>query len=557
MVHSGPRRASRLGVTVGPYPFYMPTVTLGLFGLGLVLLLLLHAWAMRSPWLRVRLLAGYLGILLLLGGLLVAVAVLFPTSPSTRPTLPCACMSGRRSPSPSPSCSGQPPGWLAAWCSACRTRSCRRRFPWSSLSTEGPLRLQGRHVRAHPDVDRAAGADPLPGSAAAAGVARRAGAAVQMALPGVHRPPGAGVGGPVPRGSLRPTDGDPDHARQAVLHRAAADLSAIVIAIAGARWLGVHYITYLFDAPGGNWTVPVLHLLRLRGRMVLRLLVRDPACRAASSALLTDKKGVAIRKSTMPSWATRRSVGSGTADRTIALHGAGRLMVKGMYEARLRHAIPASARPERRWADGADLPDPVGDAGGVPHATGGHAGRVAGPPLPRLPRSATCSVLSSSIPGVTTTADACLHRGVRFCSARAPGPARRPNSTSSATAASTTTSTCRLQPLLLGDGRALVVAGANDACPLLDDGQFTDRRRRVGRGHARGDLHGLGAAQPGGAGAHLQRGARQRRLGRQRGARLLRVEAGPAADPGHDDAGEGGLGRFRRRPWRVLHPGGA
>lgn len=65
-----------MGVTVGP-SFGSHPIMLGLLGLGIALMGILHAAAMRSDWLRERLLGGYLAILALLGALLVAANLAF------------------------------------------------------------------------------------------------------------------------------------------------------------------------------------------------------------------------------------------------------------------------------------------------------------------------------------------------------------------------------------------------------------------------------------------------------------------------------------------------
>ena len=243
-------------VTVGPLPAQWTPVTLGLFCLGLGLMLLLHAVAMRREWVRIRLLVGYLAILLLVDGLFVAIAVAFPAEsfdPGLRPLRvhvgPVVTVSLA----------------LMLWIASSVAGRIVQRVPEELMPTALPL------VELFPPKDRYDYRGDTP---------RLALFSIALLVP-LRYPvemllPAALAALVLPTGSLLlPCALLVAAAWFALFLGGLFDrlmeilstvgrlffigpqffLSLVVIAIALARWMHVHYVTYLFDAPGGNPTV--------------------------------------------------------------------------------------------------------------------------------------------------------------------------------------------------------------------------------------------------------------------------------------------------------------
>ncbi len=233
-------------------------------------------------------------------------------------------------------------------------------------------------------------------------------------------------------------------------------LSLVVIAIALARWMHVHYVTYLFDAPGGNPTVALYVFFAyavawfygfwceiLLARRFIRLLSDEPGRPTSVDYDFAGSDAVSRVRND---------------ERQIALHGAGRLKVSGLYETnydpayRARSDPPADGRRALTFLTPAQLLEEfrtqLEDRGW----------RGPNDPLPRV-RDLRRAVLA--FPGVTALLVAAflggpLYFGYRFA-------AQPPE----LDVVRDTHLDLRLQPLLLGDGRAFGPAGQGDPCPAL------------------------------------------------------------------------------------------
>ena len=444
-------------VTVGPLPAQWTPVTLGLFCLGLGLMLLLHAVAMRRERVRIRLLVGYLAVLLLVDGLFVAIAVAFPAAsfdPGLRPLRvhlgPVVTVSLA----------------LMLWIASSVAGRIVQRVPGELMPTALPL------VELFPPKDRYDYRGDTP-RLALVSIA----VLVPLRYPVEMLLPAALAALVLPTGSLL---------WPCVLLVAAAwfalflgglfdrlmeilstvgrlffigpqfFLSLVVIAIALARWMHVHYVTYLFDAPGGNPTVALYVFFAyavawfygfwceiLLARRFIRLLSDEPGRPTSVDYDFAGSDAVSRVRND---------------ERQIALHGAGRLKVSGLYETNYDPAYRAPSDPPADGRRALTFLTPAQLLEEFRTQLEDRGWRGPNDPLPRV-RDLRRAVLA--FPGVTALLVAAflggpLYFGYRFA-------AQPPE----LDVVRDTHLDLRLQPLLLGDGRAFGPAGQGDPCPAL------------------------------------------------------------------------------------------
>lgn len=444
-------------VTVGPRFAQWTPVTLGLFALGLVLMLGLHAWARRSERVRIRLLAGYLAILLLLGALVVAIAVAFPPQSfdlDDRPLrvhlepvvmVALTLMLG-----------------IASWVAG----RIVKRVPGELMPSALPL------VELFPPKDRYDYRGDTPWLALASIVLL-----VPLRYPVEVLLPAALAALVLPSGSLLWPCAGLVAATWIVLVLGSFFerlmeilatigrlffvgpqyfLSILVVLVAIARWMHVHYITYLFDAPGGNPTVAAYVFFAyavawfygfwcdiLLARRFIRLLSHRPG-----------------RFSSVPySFAGSDTVSRVQNDgRMIALHGAGRLKLTGVYESSYdpdwhdRGAAPGGDRRALAFLTPSQL------LGKFCTQIEDHGWRGPNDPLPRI-RDLRRAVLA--FPGVTAALAVIFLGGPVWFGYRY---AAQPPELDIVRDGHVN---LRLQPLLLGDGRAFGPVGEGETCPAL------------------------------------------------------------------------------------------
>lgn len=443
-------------VTIGPRPAQWTPVTAGLFLLGVGLTLVLHARAMHSERLRIRLLAGYLAILLLLGALLVAIAVAFPTDSFDPDLRPLRVHLG-----PAVILSLALMLWVASWWAG----RIVRRVPGELMPSALP------EVELFPSKDRYDYRGDTPGLAL-----------VSMALlvplryPVEMLLPAALAALVLPSGSLLwPCFGLVVATWFVLFLGSLFDrlmeilttigrlffvgpqlfLSVVVIVIAVARWMHVHYITYLFDAPGGNPTVALYVFFAyvvawfygfwcdiLLARRFIRLFSDRPGRFASVDYDFAGSDAVSRVQNT---------------GRQIALHGAGRLKVTGLYEASYDPAYHArSDPPEGRRA--LTFLTPAQFLGKFCSQLEDRGWKGAHDPLPRV-RDLRRAVLA--FPGVTSLLVTLFLGGPLYFAYRL---AAQPPELDIVRDHHLD---LRLQPLLLGDGRAYTSAGQGGPCPAL------------------------------------------------------------------------------------------
>jgi hypothetical protein len=451
-----------VAVTVGPNLRFGP-VTLGLLGLGLLLLLLLHARALHSPRLRVRLLAGYLGILLLLGGLLVAVAVRF------RPETFYPDSSLRLHAGPAIALALA----LALWPASAIAGHIVKRVPNDVMASSLPA------VELFQPKSRYDYRGDTPGLALVS---------IFLLVP-IRYPvqlllPAALAALVLPSRWLHEACGLLLALTWVALFLGVLFdrlmeilntlgrlffigpqriLSVVVIAVAIARVAGVHYFTYLFDAPNGNSTIFLYVFFAYAVAWFYGFWCEILLARRFIRLLTERKERLASVDYAFEGSPTVSRVLNG--GRTISLHGAGRLIVSGTYD-------PDYDRQYRHRRDPSDAartalafltPAEVLAEFRTQLEDRGWTGSDRDP-LPRVRDLQRAVFVFPGITGLLVIAFLGLPLGFsHFLAAQPP----------ELDVVLDDHINLRLQPLLLGDGRAFAATGRQDACgPLGAD----DRR---------------------------------------------------------------------------------
>ncbi|HYJ79583.1 MAG TPA: hypothetical protein VEW03_08290, partial [Longimicrobiaceae bacterium] len=335
-----------VGVTAGPRPLSGTPASYGLAALGIALMLAWHAAVLRSPWLRIRLLSGYLAILVILAGLVVWASFRDPSTPLHLGPGVALALTAMLA--------------VASWAAG----AIGRRVKGETMQSALPW------VELFPSKDRGDYTGDTPGLALVS-----IGFLVLLRYPVQLLLPPALVALVVPSGSLFwPCLATGVAAWLALVLGVLFDrlmevmktvgrlffigpqfvLSVVVIAIAVGRWSGSHFINYLFDRPGGNGTVAWYIFFAyavawfygfwceiLLTRRFIRVLARD---------------GARVSQVPYEFHGDERASRVSNAGRTIALHGAGRLMVQGAYDADYRAEQRIGAQtPARTFLTPAEL----------------------------------------------------------------------------------------------------------------------------------------------------------------------------------------------------------